>query len=749
MVDSPKQDALTDDNVHSITTSLREDTSCTPTEKIDALQKHPLDSSNNISDFPNKRARVDPIQQYNANNNGNDADISLVSESTPATEPNQVQINQTIPKNDDGRSNNRLRYNIEQLRSMKHDSRMVSLNDFAFSKHAVEQVFDVSATQDMVQASNGQLRTSDVLVDIANSQSVPTFAEMQLPASIVKGLNSAGFTQPSPVQLRGIPVARLGIDVIAQAKSGTGKTLVFLTTVVELALSAAQGCVCAVVLVPTREIARQVGKVVKDVLDGARDKKVSGEKTEGKSSSTNSNSDSKKESTSVDVAILVGGHPEHLDVSRLKNATVVVGTPARVRGLITKGIFDPKAVQLLVLDEADKLLDGGAGFNLSEVVLLLPSRRQSMAFSATYTPALVASLQDLMRKPRLVWLGEQGIDNEMKMSQSAVLRGVGQWRVDVENDKDKLRELIRVLQNQTFNAAIVFVNQRDKAKEVSKMIKKSGKTCRYVTAALTNSQRRDAMGLFSKGKVKVLVCTDMLSRGVSFDVCDLVIHMAVPRKVNTYLHRVGRAGRFGCEGTSVILVSKAQRNDVNAIETHIGKIKVWTESEARNSQGGKKESKKVVSDIREEEKHDDDESDIVDAVVPTQETYENAVDTSEEIVAEIKNEQAEESVRKLDVLCTTDSNRVIADEKEKTNMFVAKAKKQTKKRRREIAEESEKLENETEADFAEDCEAEENVGGGEFSKGFSDGYAAAQEMIARIESYRQSPFYANQRSIDA
>ncbi len=621
------------------------------------------------------------------------------------------------PKHENTPNSGRLRYTVEELLSLRHNYRMALLNTFFFSKHVMESVVELSDNQSMVLDADGHLRTSDVLVNVANSDNVPTFAGMQLPAPIVRGLKSAGFERPSPVQLRGIPVARLGIDVIAQAKSGTGKTLVFSTTVVELALAAAPGRVCAVVLVPTREIARQVGKVVKDVLQGARE--ISSDDVKAKDDKTTDNAKvkDKKASNVGEVAILVGGNPEQSDVSRLKNATVAVGTPTRVRALITKGIFDPKAAQLLVLDEADKLLDGGAGFEISKVVSLLPSRRQSMAFSATYTPALIGCLRSLMRKPHLVWLGDQGLESEMDMCRSAVLHGVSQWRMDVEKGKDKNQALVRILQARKFNAGIVFVGKRDMAKDVSKRVRKTGLSSKHVTAALNNAQRRDILALFAKGKLKVLVCTDMLSRGVSFDVCDLVIHMDVPREVSTYLHRVGRAGRFGGGGTSVTLVDKTQLNQMTAIEAHIGKLKVWSESVERKSEDKEKEIEGVDIDVC-------DDKDIPMKENVKEENRETDRE-SKKLDEEVRDEmEIQQDVAKVRIETMNKSDQEIIEENEKTK--------------------KEESLNEMEIDKREDEEENDS-----FARGFADGYAAARRMIARIEAYRHSRYSGSAQLINS
>lgn len=511
----------------------------------------------------------------------------------------------------------RIRYSLYELLGMRHSRRLAAVNGHVISKHAHEHTGVVASSGELVLDKSGRLRTSDILVGVGAGEPAPTFADMQLPSAIVAGLAAVGFTRPSAVQHRGVPVARLGVDVIAQAKSGTGKTGVFGTVVTECALPAAPGKVVAVVLTPGREVSRQVGAVLSTVLHAARlhareakvDEAVdqvqeakkakeagadtvdsadaavaeepAPESTRTPTSAQPSTSTSPEPPTLGDVAVLVGGAPDAADAKPLHTATVAVGTPARVRALLAKGILDARAVKMLVLDEADRLLNAGAGFDLADVVGFLPPTRQTLAFSATYTPALVARLRAIMRTPCLVWLGDQGpgvggedheLNKEDYMWRSAVLRGVRQSRIDVTDASMKRSMAIQVLQTVPYTSCIIFVARRDTARDVAKRLKKSRITARHISAALSNAQRKHALDAFRNGTASVLVATDMLARGVSFDRCDLVIHLDTPPDTATYLHRVGRAGRFGKLGTSIVIVEPSQRPDLAAIETRIGHV---------------------------------------------------------------------------------------------------------------------------------------------------------------------------------
>lgn len=467
------------------------------------------------------------------------------------------------------RKEHRHRYAISELISLRHTQRLESVNAYAISKHAAEQVTHVQTSDDFAD-DNGNLRTTDVLIPITEANAPPTFADMRLPPSVVTGLRASGFERPSPVQYKGIPVARLGVDVIAQAKSGTGKTIVFAAVIAEIALQAAPGRVCALVLVPTREIARQVAAVIADVLGPARG--------------------GNENAMVCEVAVLVGGKPEWKDGMLLKKATVAVGTPARVHACLVSGVLDVTGLRLLVLDEADRLLDPGADLGLGAAVARLPAARQTAAFSATYTPALVARLRAIMREPQLVWLGAARSEDDgdaLAVWRAAVLRGVRQWRLDVCGDKGDA--LLRVLRARTFNACLAFAGTRDGAMGYAKLLRTAGFKARHVSAALCDAARREAVREFENGAVKVLVGTDLMARGVSFDRCDMVVQIDVPDDCATYLHRVGRAGRFGGRGEAVVLVGKADVLGLRGIEARIGRLLSWPFGDTGGKEDGEKD----------------------------------------------------------------------------------------------------------------------------------------------------------------
>lgn len=487
-------------------------------------------------------------------------------------------------------SDGRRRYSIATLLSLRHKRLNHSIDHHAISRAGGSPAdVLVSREDELAVDASGRLRTSDVLWEVGAA----TFADMRLPAAVVAGLTASGFDAPSPVQSKGIPVGRLGADVVAQAKSGTGKTVVFAALIAEASLAARAGSPAALVLAPTRELARQtratVAGVVARALAHAR----------GDTTFTSTSHVSGTATGDLrDVALLVGGGPVSSDLASLRHALAAVGTPGRVRALLETGMLDAGGVRMLVLDEADRLLDPCAGFALGKVAGLLRGQRQTLAFSATYTPRLVARLRAVMREPQVVWLGEEA-DTAGDMHRSAVLKGVRQFRVDVPAGCAKEAVFVQALAAHEFGGCLAFTGNRDAAAGYAAAARKAGFAARHVSAKLTERQRREVVEEFASGRVNVLVCTDVMARGVSFDQCDFVVQLDVAINTETHLHRVGRAGRFGTIGVAVVVVDAGGRGCMRVIEADIGKLPAWPEAtdfdmETRSSPSPRKRKRTAV-----------------------------------------------------------------------------------------------------------------------------------------------------------
>nr|CDS27955.1 DEAD box ATP dependent RNA helicase [Hymenolepis microstoma] len=377
---------------------------------------------------------------------------------------------------------------------------------------------------------------------------IPSFADMGLSMAVLRGLRAAGFQRPSPVQVKAIPLGRLGIDLIVQAKSGTGKTVVFSITALEV-VDVKQKAVQAIVISPTREIAFQSAEVIRQL----------GQFING-----------------LGVQLFVGGIPLADDIKNLLRCQIAVGTPGRIKYLINAGHLDCEAVKLFILDEADLLFSGGASIGpggLTDEELLagrntfpaainyiwwaLPEAKQVMALSATYSEHLVGThLPRYMRSPALVRLS----------AHDPSLLGVRQFfsKIQVKSNSPaslfnaKVAELLRIVKEIDFKQCLVFSNFHNSAEQLCESLRRSGWPVNYISSGLDQKERFKAFNSLRGFQCRILVSTDLTSRGIDAENVNLVINLEVPWNRDVYLHRIGRAGRFGSYGASIILIGDTE-----------------------------------------------------------------------------------------------------------------------------------------------------------------------------------------------
>lgn len=380
-------------------------------------------------------------------------------------------------------------------------------------------------------------RTADVLGD-DDGASLTAFKDLLLPASLLAGLDAAGYAHPSPVQARALPIVRLGVDVLVQAKSGTGKTLVFAVA----ALQAVQPDIRApqvLIIAPTREIAVQINDVISAV----------GKFMDGVSSN-----------------VFIGGMSEEHDAVTAGGTHICVGTAGRLALLMRSGALPATLLKLVVLDEADKLMDKIFADPLRDIFALVPSKKQVIACSATFPSSVRRALDPLLRDPQLV-----------QMSSSEVaLAGVRQYYrlVDVPPGTTparvqdmKARVLLKLLDTLSFHQCIVFLNSRGRAAQLAALLSDCGWAAANISGGQEQQQRLQAMSDLRQFRVRVLVSTDLIARGVDMERVNVVINVDVPPNEETYMHRVGRTGRFGSLGVAVTIVTEKEMERLDAIRS--------------------------------------------------------------------------------------------------------------------------------------------------------------------------------------
>ncbi|XP_056130403.1 probable ATP-dependent RNA helicase DDX20 [Lampris incognitus] len=359
-------------------------------------------------------------------------------------------------------------------------------------------------------------RTDDVLV----SENID-FGSLLLSQAVLTGLAAAGFQKPSPIQLKAIPLGRCGLDLIVQAKSGTGKTCVFSTIALD-SLVLENTTTQVLVLAPTREIAVQIHSVVMAI----------GSAMEG-----------------LECHVFIGGQPVSQDKQHLKKCHIAIGSPGRIKQLIELGMLSTASIRLFVLDEADKLLEEGSfQEQINWIFSSLPVNKQMLALSATYPESLAQHLARYMREPTFVRLnpndpGLKGLKQYYKLVQCHALPH--------KVFEEKVQHLLELFSKVPFNQALVFSNLHTRAQQLADILSSKGLPAVCISGGLSQSQRLEAMSKLKQYQCRVLISTDLTSRGIDAEKVNLVINLDVPQDWETYMHRIGRAGRFGTQGLAV------------------------------------------------------------------------------------------------------------------------------------------------------------------------------------------------------
>ncbi|XP_008412071.1 putative ATP-dependent RNA helicase DDX20 [Poecilia reticulata] len=359
-------------------------------------------------------------------------------------------------------------------------------------------------------------RTEDVLL----AEGID-FGSLLLSQAVLDGLSSAGFQKPSPIQLKAIPLGRCGLDLIVQAKSGTGKTCVFVTIALD-SLILENPSTQVLVLAPTREIAVQIHSVVMAI----------GCAMEG-----------------LECHVFIGGRPVSQDKAHLKKCHIAVGSPGRIKQLIELGMLSTGSVRLFVLDEADKLLEEGSfQEQINWIFSSLPVNKQMLALSATYPESLAQHLTRYMNEPTFVRLnpsdmGLKGLKQYYKLLPSHPLPH--------KVFEEKVQHLLELFSKIPFNQALVFSNLHTRAQHLADILSSKGLPAVCISGGLSQDQRLEAMSKLKQYQCRVLISTDLTSRGIDAEKVNLVINLDVPQDWETYMHRIGRAGRFGTQGMAV------------------------------------------------------------------------------------------------------------------------------------------------------------------------------------------------------
>ncbi|MFD1709354.1 DEAD/DEAH box helicase [Ottowia sp. GY511] len=351
----------------------------------------------------------------------------------------------------------------------------------------------------------------------------PDFHALGLSAPLAQGATAAGFGTPTPVQAAAIPAVLRGADLLASAQTGSGKTAAFalplLQRLIDDPSQRQSNHARALVLVPTRELAVQVGGVVREVARHLTPR--------------------------LRVVEAYGGVSINPQMQALRGGTdVLVATPGRLLDLADHNAVKLDAVQTLVLDEADRLLDLGFADELARVLALLPARRQNLFFSATFPPAVEALAASLLHDPVRVSVAESPIHTP-DIAQRAIA-------VDTARRTELLRHLFA---DQGWTQALVFVATQHAAEHVAAKLRQRGLYATSFHGGLSQGARQQTLAEFKNGQWDMLITTDLAARGIDIAELPVVVNYDLPRSPVDYVHRIGRTGRAGQSGEAISLVT--------------------------------------------------------------------------------------------------------------------------------------------------------------------------------------------------
>jgi len=354
-----------------------------------------------------------------------------------------------------------------------------------------------------------------------------TFSELPLSAALQQKLAAAQFTTLTPIQEQAIPPALEGKDVIGTAQTGTGKTLAFLLPLIEMLRREPARQANALVLLPTRELAMQVHEQYEQ-LCGKNTPKA---------------------------ALVIGGVAEKTQIHSLRSGCgLIIATPGRLQDFIDRKLADLRQIKMLVLDEADRMLDMGFLPAIRRIVETLPTRRQTLCFSATMEQSVASLVHEYMREPVRVALG-----SVLKPAESVQLTA---YEVRPMEKMDALRQLLYEETGQT----LIFARTKRGAERIAKSLVRDGFRAAMIHGDRSQSQRNKALSGFQEGLYQVLVATDIASRGLHVDDVAHVINYDVPKIAEDFIHRVGRTGRAGLQGHATTLVAGAEVLELRQIE---------------------------------------------------------------------------------------------------------------------------------------------------------------------------------------
>ncbi len=364
-----------------------------------------------------------------------------------------------------------------------------------------------------------------------------TFTSLNLTDPILRSLKEEGYTEPTPIQSQAIPIALKGTDLLGCAQTGTGKTAAFAIPILET-LSKNKSSdrnrkIRSLIVTPTRELAIQIDESFQNY----------------------------GRYTGLNTAVIFGGVNQKSQVKKLKQGVdILTATPGRLLDLMNQGYISISEVEIFVLDEADRMLDMGFIHDVKKLLAALPRKKQTLFFSATMPPEIVKLSKSILHNPQKVEVTPES------PTVDAIQQGL--YFVDKGNKKNLL---VDVLQDYSIKSALVFTRTKHGANKVVKLLNGSNIQAEAIHGNKSQTARQKALGNFKDQRTRVLVATDIAARGIDVDELQYVINYEIPNIPETYIHRIGRTGRAGSDGTALSFCDAQEKAFLRDIEKLIGK----------------------------------------------------------------------------------------------------------------------------------------------------------------------------------
>lgn len=348
------------------------------------------------------------------------------------------------------------------------------------------------------------------------SNDEPSFENLGLKENLQRGIYSYGFEKPSKIQIECIPKIISGIDLIAQSQSGTGKTGAFLCGILEI-INEKYLYPQAIILTHSRELSIQIESIAKDL----------GKYMELKTS------------------LCIGGTPVNENIEKVKKSHLVIGTPGRIYDIIKQKAIDMNRLKIFCMDEADQLLSGDFIPQTQKIIQTMKHSTQICTFSATIGNDTLKYMDKFMQNPEEILIKPEKLSLDL----------IKQYYVMVEYEKNKFATLDDLYKNFSIGQCIIYVNNKEKAEYLKDELKEADHAVVAIHGGLSPLDRSNIMKNFRSGKSRVLVCTDLLARGIDVQQVGYVINYDMPVDPQSYLHRIGRSGRYGKKGIAINFVT--------------------------------------------------------------------------------------------------------------------------------------------------------------------------------------------------